>query len=116
MVNHTSISSRRRRYRASSAELIVRDAMKILTSWRVSTLLVATAALSGCGTIGSMVVHPTENFGFYSGVRQDFGPCPNLLDVPFSLVLDTAILPVSIPFSLVRAANREDASPEGNQK
>ena len=76
--------------------------------------------LSGCGTVANLV-NPTEDrlrLGsagphVYGGLRMDvdildspghLGPLLPffVIDVPLSLVLDTALLPLTIPYSLLR--------------
>jgi uncharacterized protein YceK len=68
----------------------------------------ALLALPGCGTIGNLMDRPQ----IYGGVRYDCsevargtGPCnPGVLmvfDVPFSLALDTVVLPFTAVYELV---------------
>jgi len=81
--------------------------------------------LSGCGTISSVVAnHHPDSFGPYSGVIRDCHLITSegvppwssyrtnrtierlrkllILDLPLSFVLDTVLLPVSIPAGLLK--------------
>ncbi len=59
--------------------------------------------VAGCGTMGTLTgMSPmgTVTFGVYSGIRKDvemsrFGDALWLVDIPFSAVADTALLPVT---------------------
>lgn len=60
--------------------------------------------LSGCATIGTLGEDQTTN-KVYSGTARDFelecfeGTC---LDIPFSFIADTVLLPITVPWTLVR--------------
>jgi uncharacterized protein YceK len=41
-------------------------------------------------------------FGPYSGSKGDLGVCGNIFDLPLSFGLDTALLPISIPWAQFR--------------
>jgi len=60
----------------------------------LSALLLSTAS---CGTICTMTDPQCGPFGPYSGTRASMQGHATQLDVPFSVVLDTLLLPVSIP-------------------
>ncbi len=61
--------------------------------------------LSGCGTFANLAAGPA----IYGGVRRDLNVHRDMmsvsfamLDVPFSLIFDTALLPATVILSLVR--------------
>jgi len=69
--------------------------------------LSAGALLAGCGTVHNLTKGPEV----YGGVRYDWHVFRNsdmesgafaMWDLPFSLVLDTALLPVTAMFELIR--------------
>ena len=70
--------------------------------------MLGALALGGCGTIHNLTNDPR----IYGGVREDVnemgdtGPCSVgfvlVFDLPFSLVLDTACLPFTLVYELVR--------------
>ena len=78
-----------------------------------SLVLLSVLSLSGCGTLASA---PHSGFGPYSGTRailQALGSGPLepahlllLLDLPFSFVADTLLLPVGISAVCRRRAGR----------
>ena len=69
---------------------------------RPIAMLTLIGTLSGCGTVGSLVdrEQPTK---VYAGTRASANNHGGMLDTPFSLMLDTALLPVTIPWTI---ANR----------
>lgn len=68
---------------------------------RITLLLIATLTLCGCGSIISRTV-PGQGHGnqYYPGVQWDVRDSAwrwlTILDLPFSLVFDTLLLPVDI--------------------
>lgn len=82
---------------------------------RPIAMLTLIGTLAGCGTVGSLVDReaPTK---VYAGTRASANSHGGMLDTPFSLVLDTALLPVTIPWTVVnRLAGREAARHRGQQ-
>jgi uncharacterized protein YceK len=77
---------------------------RALRRWSLLGLLL----LGGCGTIGNLANDP----GIYGGTRYDvdemgnWGPCSAgivaVFDLPFSVVLDTAALPFTLIYTLVK--------------
>ena len=63
-------------------------------------------ALSGCGTLCTITEPQCAPFGPYSGTRASAGGHGTQIDVPFSFVFDTILLPVSIPAAAVRRAKQ----------
>ncbi len=73
-------------------------------------LLLGMLLLGGCGTIGNLSNDPS----IYGGTRYDVnemgtpGPCSMgivaVFDLPFSVVLDTAVLPFTLIYELVKPA------------
>ncbi len=78
----------------------------------VFVLILLLAFALGCGTFGTLIPGTAhsgpDTFGIYSGVRRDWVMTGHdglwALDLPFSLVLDTILLPVSIVVTLARGA------------
>ncbi len=68
---------------------------------RITLLLIATLLLCGCGSIISRTV-PGQGHGnqYYPGVQWDVRDSAwrwmTILDLPFSLVFDTLLLPIDI--------------------
>ena len=69
--------------------------------------MIGLLGLGGCGTIGNLMEKPQ----IYGGLRYDIsevgrgtGPCnPGILmvfDVPFSLALDTVVLPFTVIYEV----------------
>lgn len=88
---------------------------------RSVTLLLLLAAGSGCMTIDTQTDEGYEGSRVYSGVRKDLTILPDallsfaipwvgiaLVDLPFSALADTVILPVTIPAEAKRSANLEE--------
>jgi len=79
-----------------------------------SILALVGSALSSCATIGTLGEPETLN-KVYSGTIRDIqlgcahGTC---LDLPFSLVADTVVLPVTIPWSLYNWFHEEPSPVE----
>ena len=71
-------------------------------------------ALSGCGTLANTFEEEPRN-KVYAGVRADLTEWTLLhggvLDLPFSFVLDTILLPYTIPKTIANTA--ADEGPEG---
>ena len=73
-------------------------------------------ALSGCATLGITFTDEPKN-KIYIGVRQDFTGWTfahgGFVDWPFSLVLDTILLPYTIPRTIWNHAT-DDEEPDPN--
>ncbi len=84
----------------------------------IKAIAVSAAAVGavGCGSFFN-TVGPNAPHKVYGGVQADFGPCANILDVPFSMVGDTITLPITVPYSLYRVIDRpkENAYGGGSQ-
>lgn len=65
-------------------------------------------SLSGCGTMITAFGSNTMPFEPYSGIRADGGPCANIPDMPFSFVLDTIVLPITVPKYLIEQRSRNN--------
>jgi uncharacterized protein YceK len=76
----------------------------------VTALLIA--GLCGCATAGTLAEHETRNKIYSGTIRHVELKCAHgvCLDFPFSLIADTVLLPVTIPWSI---ANRPRAEPDG---
>jgi uncharacterized protein YceK len=61
--------------------------------------------LSGCGTLCTAFDDQCEKLEPYSGVRAAWGGHATQLDVPFSFVADTVILPITVPKWLIENAS-----------
>ncbi len=81
---------------------------------RPIAMLTLIGTLSGCGTVGSLVdrEQPTK---VYAGTRASANNHGGMLDTPFSLVLDTALLPVTIPWTVVHRLAGREAARRGGQ-
>ena len=83
--------------------------------------LALVLALSGCGTLANTFEEEPKN-KIYVGVRQDFTGWTfahgGFVDWPFSLVLDTILLPYTIPVTIRNYAtdDGENRKPEDNGK
>jgi uncharacterized protein YceK len=66
---------------------------------RHQPLLIALLLISGCGTAGTLNAKSGQTNLVYSGVREETHPLSphTFLDLPFSLVADTVVLPYTIP-------------------
>jgi uncharacterized protein YceK len=80
---------------------------------RAATTALLIAALCGCATAGTLAEHETKNKVFSGTIRHVELKCAHgvCLDFPFSLVADTVLLPVTIPWSI---ANWARAEPDGS--
>jgi uncharacterized protein YceK len=80
----------------------------------LALVMAATLSCAGCGTINDL----TKGDGgqrIYGGVRQDAGMIQasnsdtpvvlGILDFPFSFVLDTALLPVTLIIAIFRSGS-----------
>ena len=80
--------------------------------------LALVLALSGCATLGTTFTDEPKN-KIYIGVRQDFTGWTfahgGFIDWPFSLVLDTILLPYTIPVTIWNYATDDavEPAPEG---
>jgi len=72
-------------------------------------------ALSGCGTLANTFEEEPRN-KVYAGVRADLTEWTLLhggvLDLPFSFVLDTILLPYTIPKTIANHAADDKPEPE----
>jgi uncharacterized protein YceK len=69
--------------------------------------------LYGCATAGTLAEHETTNKVF-SGTRRHVElKCAHAacLDLPFSLVADAVLLPVTVPWSIVNWSRSERSAP-----
>lgn len=77
-------------------------------------VLVLALALSGCATLANTFEDEPKN-KVYVGVRQDFTGWTfahgGFVDWPFSLVLDTILLPYTIPVTIRNYATDDDPAP-----
>ena len=77
--------------------------------------------LPGCATLANTFEEEPKN-KIYVGVRQDFTGWTfahgGFIDWPFSLVLDTVLLPYTIPVTIRNYATAEDGEsrPNGGEK
>jgi uncharacterized protein YceK len=101
-------------------------APKMKTGWRRAAVsgvfgMVILATTAGCSTLATMRTTNSSTydgyvpFGIYSGIKTDisiFEEADNVLayivgytyatlDFPFSLVMDTIVLPLSVPWDLL---------------
>jgi uncharacterized protein YceK len=64
---------------------------------------VAAIAVGGCATIGTLSEEETKNKIYSGTIRHAELKCAHAvcLDFPFSLVADTFLLPITVPWSVV---------------
>jgi uncharacterized protein YceK len=83
--------------------------------YRVLTLLVLNTG--GCGTLCTMFDPQCGKWEPYSGVVASAQGHATQIDIPFSFVLDTVCLPITIPKYLIERAQEGEetgtAPPEG---
>ncbi len=72
---------------------------------------VVGALLAGCATIGTLTEEQTRNKIYSGTIRQVELKCAHAtcLDFPFSLIADTVLLPVTIPWTVISYCCREKA-------
>ena len=61
----------------------------------------AFGTCAGCGTLNT-TADPNSKFGIYSGTKASAEGNATQWDVPFSLVADTILLPITIPLEVAR--------------
>ena len=88
---------------------------------RVIATLVALLALTGCVTIGTLTEPETRNKIFSGTIRHIDLECAHAvcLDMPFSLVADAAILPVTIPwtaYNFIKSDENQEPSENGGRE
>ena len=68
---------------------------------KLMTTGIALLALAGCATIGTLTEPETKNKIFSGTIRHIELKCAHAvcLDMPFSLVADAVLLPVTIPWT-----------------
>ena len=73
----------------------------------------ALALLSGCGTILTLSESETKNKVYSGTIRHLELKCAHAvcLDFPLSLVADTVVLPVTIPWSLINLVKSSSNKP-----
>lgn len=76
---------------------------------RLTLAALLLPALSGCGTLANTFEEEPKN-KIYIGVRVDIDAFGHggFLDLPFSLVLDTILLPYTIPKTIANYAGEGD--------
>jgi len=77
----------------------------------INAAAVAAFLTSGCATIGTLGEDETRNKIYSGTVRHVELKCAHAacLDLPFSLVADTVLLPVTIPWTMSNFYCRGDA-------
>jgi|GEM_PF-6177601 len=83
-----------------------------MTASRDLAILLLSGALSGCGTIATAFCDSCGKLAPYSGTRMMATGHSTQIDVPFSLVLDTVLLPLTIPKTIVENIAGLDNEPE----
>jgi uncharacterized protein YceK len=88
-----------------------------------SFLLAALITLSGCATLATLSEDETKNKIYSGTIRHIELKCAHAtcIDAPFSLVLDTLLLPFTIPKTIWNSSksegkNKSDGSSEKNKK
>jgi uncharacterized protein YceK len=85
------------------------------------TTCIALLALSGCATIGTLTEPETKNKIFSGTIRHVELKCAHAvcLDMPFSLIADAVLLPVTIPwtaYDFIEPAENEKSPGRGGRE
>ena len=88
---------------------------------KIITTCIALLALSGCATIGTLTEPETKNKIFSGTIRHIELKCAHAvcLDMPFSLVADAVVLPVTIPwtaYNFVESNENEKSAKQGGRE
>jgi uncharacterized protein YceK len=88
---------------------------------RVIATLIALLTLSGCVTIGTLAESETKNKIFSGTIRHIDLKCAHAvcLDMPFSLVADAVIIPVTIPwtaYNFIKSDENQEPSENGGRE
>ena len=70
----------------------------------IIAILVSSCLATGCGTLVTATSDDCGSLQPYSGTRAGLGP-HTLLDVPFSFVADTVLLPITVPKAIIEHAS-----------
>ena len=75
--------------------------------------ILAAFVVSGCATIGTLAENETKNKIYSGTIRHAELKCAHgvCLDFPFSLLADTLVLPITIPWTLVMFARSGAQNP-----
>jgi uncharacterized protein YceK len=78
-------------------------------------LLIALITLSGCATIATLSENETKNKIYSGTIRHTELKCAHAtcIDAPFSLVLDTLLLPYTIPKTIWNISKSEGKNKSG---
>jgi uncharacterized protein YceK len=98
-------------------------AMKKVRGWLVAaTPIVTLLVLSGCATIVTLTEPETNNKIFSGTIRHIENKCAHgiCLDMPFSLVVDAVVTPITIPWTAYNYIRPEEKQKpiesSGNEK
>jgi len=76
---------------------------------RLSLVFSCALLLSGCFTVGSIVVDEGCDNLVYSGTRASWDARwhGGIVDLPFSFVVDTVLLPYTVPATVIDSCSME---------
>jgi len=81
----------------------------------IALVIVSSLLLSGCGTIWALSNNEQWPNQIYAGTRASATGHSTQLDVPFSLIADTLVLPYTIPRTIYNFSRSPDAVPGKEQ-
>src|SRR5262249_50423761 len=87
--------------------------MRQLRKCCTSVLALLVGSSVGCGTLGTMLDPEFDKWEPYSGVVASANGHATQIDVPFSFVLATACLPITIPKRLIEGAREGEGEETG---
>jgi uncharacterized protein YceK len=78
------------------------------------TVIIFILTLSGCSTVATLESDAWSNKVYSGTIEHVKGSCFHFscIDAPFSFVLDTVLLPVTIPWSIYNVATEKDGNIE----
>ena len=77
----------------------------------IGSVVTASAALSGCGTLCTATDPKCGKFAPFSGTRASANGHATQLDVPFSFLLDVVLLPITIPKAIMDSTDDTRTQP-----
>jgi uncharacterized protein YceK len=79
----------------------------------ISRILLITlpCLLGGCGTLCTAAISECGKLEPYSGTRASAQGHATQLDLPFSFIADTVLLPITVPKALIEAIQTNDGAP-----
>ena len=79
-------------------------------------ILVSVISLQGCGTFVTLGDNEKWNNQIYAGTRASAQGHATQLDVPFSIIMDTVVLPYTIPRTIYNKNKEVEVSKENDSE